>query len=96
MTYPEGAFEHATLAVGLRGRPGLRGDDQRRLREVVVEGREYLAGVGRVEHGQRDAGRAGDDLRCERGTAHAGERDPGDTGRGQGRPESEDLRDERA
>ena len=61
-----------------------------------AEGREHLAGLGRVEDGEVDASGAGDDLGCERRSAHAAEHDVGDAVGLELLAEGLDLGDQRA
>ncbi len=92
----EGGLEGAPLRVGLDGGSRLRRDDQRRPGQTLVDRAQHLSGGGAVEDGQRHAGGVRDDLRGERGAAHAGQHDPVDPARAEVVAQGDDLRDERA
>ena len=72
----ESGGERTPLAVGLDRRTGLAGHDHDGAVEPVGDRGADPAGIGGVEDRQLDPGGPGDDLRGERGPAHAAEHDP--------------------
>jgi len=70
----KGGREHPTVAVGLHGAAGLGADHHDGAVQVVHRGRD-LTGVGGVEDDQRHPGGPADDLRGQRGAAHAAQHD---------------------
>ena len=73
----EGVLEGAALGVGLDRGAGLRGDHDHGAAQVAGERGADLVGVAGVQHHQVDALGGADDLRRQRGAAHAAQHDAG-------------------